>query len=1419
MSLFENGVVRGQCRDAVDAKHRKKFLSKWDSRILRRSDNWLIMREKERQSTYKPQLQFAACCCQYASFVANEIRNLKGEKCAHKKLNSKIPWLGPRFLPETYTSQKRRLVSPDVIPDLACLKPVTILHPYFFDELNICPRCGATGDDLSWGRWTTSGPRDVHGVYGEEQVIGVQMRCNKCKEARGNTGRRGGRGKGGGGDDDDDDDYDDPSYCWGTASYQFWEGKEHWEIPNGVPHMKWRSAVTSDLYDLIIELRPSLTSAGLAEHIKQLHLLQYHKQRREYLASFEARAKQKTWLAPAKLQKFPEPHTGRHQEGYDNTSISDELITDIYLNWSKATRQGESEESLRTKTALAPNPGVALSIDATFRSASKATVTDKDKTHTCVYKGGITTVLNEETVIVAWRFCFTQGNWELQELLQGIKRRLTLRGVPEPDMVVSDCCCHVAKAIHEVFPDAVVCLDVWHLLMQYLVCLVGGSKSPVRANVARDIVDAVLKSRALDKTPAVYWKKDEQEVHLEAAFKKWESKGVWTAAGTKAHQEQLGHVRKGCLTRPRDDIRADGSRIEGSHKGWNSLQRSFSSGIEMMAALGHDFVLRHNTRVEYALKAPPMFTRSTFGSHHIRLVNDCAQRWNKQLAKADKEGLALEPLPVLDAPNSGETFGMMKMSPDTAAHQSLTSIKKEPADEEHDLLDLSSQDFLDANYVLSGVGVDPSLLYQLPQPSSSATSPDVLPEYLRSSSITPHPCAFPHDTSGLGLTPQSLSSPPPRLPASERNGAMPPPACLVRLNILRAPRRPRDRQHPSATTRCPLPACLWPLPGQPQPLPEGVLPGTFSSQSWNAPLFAFSPESTPPSSGMFSTTAGQEDMVYDPDSREQKTAIMETADRKGKAVDRGAMPAPAKYIRRDEQKGLTRAGLSSYTARSMSPDTQVPSTRKCRAESDDNALQAANPIEISSGDESDGPSQQKPPRRKKLRLHVPGMPTATKTKPETTASEPKGSTSTSPDAGLPSSSLGATLESFFQSQSQSSTQLISAPSTTHFPRPTISGLTRSQRLFSVTSGGIDPRSLSLKSVDYPEFKLFLRLRTRDKWMTYTMSPYHWVCAASIYNKELEDLNKSTRTQRPLKTPRALMDKLFELEPKLIARIISGDYGSRSGHSPTFWYPHCHAFPLYIGGRSGSELAAKLVNGKKVSPKVHTCHRCKRVMYPGPANSKLNHARGICSDQVWQSARLEKARSERKVAPALEEPPPFPQPEKLFTADKGGHYFHADRLFRLLRDFYVRIILGVAGSGPNAMYDIAFAALLQARVKVLEASPTSSTVVLFRPYRNVKTMGLGDGQTYLNCGEEWIRLDDLSDNDNIEHPLGDPGSQPDARTRTPEPVATPEPGPLQVGRSRNGESFSPSSTSHAGSQHPDISRAGSQHPDKSHEGSP
>jgi hypothetical protein len=52
--------------------------------------------------------------------------------------------------------------------------------------------------------------------------------------------------------------------------------------------------------------------------------------------------------------------------------------------------------------------------------------------------------------------------------------------------------------------------------------------------VAKDITDAILKARSGKGVSAMYWKKNEQEINLIAAYEKWLKKGgVWSAAADK----------------------------------------------------------------------------------------------------------------------------------------------------------------------------------------------------------------------------------------------------------------------------------------------------------------------------------------------------------------------------------------------------------------------------------------------------------------------------------------------------------------------------------------------------------------------------------------------------------------------------------------------------------------------------------------------------------------------------------------------------------------------------------------------------------------------------------------------------------------------------------------------------------------------
>lgn len=110
------------------------------------------------------------------------------------------------------------------------------------------------------------------------------------------------------------------------------------------------------------------------------------------------------------------------------------------------------------------------------------------------------------------------------------------------------------------------------------------------------------------------------------------------------------------------------------------------------------------------------------------------------------------------------------------------------------------------------------------------------------------------------------------------------------------------------------------------------------------------------------------------------------------------------------------------------------------------------------------------------------------------------------------------------------------------PKIEITGLTPSQRLFSIATG-INPLSSSIASGD--EFFLFMNLRAEHQWVSFGMTPQKWVDAAVTYNVELEKLNRRLGHFRSnwatWKTPRALMEKLGEVEPMILRRLATGDY--------------------------------------------------------------------------------------------------------------------------------------------------------------------------------------------------------------------------------------------------------------------------------------
>ena len=150
--------------------------------------------------------------------------------------------------------------------------------------------------------------------------------------------------------------------------------------------------------------------------IIELHLLEYNELRLEYLKCLESRpllshfqsASLKPFSTPYYTKSGPDPDL----RGYDDKSISNEMITEVFTEFSEKTRQGESDEYLRTLSGTQQQdpiknisdlaPAKCLSLDHTFRAAAKATVTDSSKHDTKLMNGGIVSTVNEGTEILGW---------------------------------------------------------------------------------------------------------------------------------------------------------------------------------------------------------------------------------------------------------------------------------------------------------------------------------------------------------------------------------------------------------------------------------------------------------------------------------------------------------------------------------------------------------------------------------------------------------------------------------------------------------------------------------------------------------------------------------------------------------------------------------------------------------------------------------------------------------------------------------------------------------------------------------------------------------------------------------------------------------------------------------------------------------
>lgn len=101
-----------------------------------------------------------------------------------------------------------------------------------------------------------------------------------------------------------------------------------------------------------------------------------------------------------------------------------------------------------------------------------------------------------------------------------------------------------------------------------------------------------------------------------------------------------------------------------------------------------------------------------------------------------------------------------------------------------------------------------------------------------------------------------------------------------------------------------------------------------------------------------------------------------------------------------------------------------------------------------------------------------------------------------------------------------------------------SNLSRSQSIFAIATG-IDPRALSIGRGD--EFFEFMAMRQEFGWATFNMNPKRWADFTKIYNTRLAALAQRKGLSVVMKNPRALQDKLGEIEPQIANRIYKQNF--------------------------------------------------------------------------------------------------------------------------------------------------------------------------------------------------------------------------------------------------------------------------------------
>ncbi|KAG2740956.1 hypothetical protein P692DRAFT_20688297, partial [Suillus brevipes Sb2] len=175
MSVYEPDAIRKLLAALEPKDSRKKFEASWKFSVKKQVESWTGHDDRMTNPRPRRQYEWEAEIIEYVNYISDKTRVRSAKALTQPHLDSKIPLLGPHFVPPCYLHALRRnQLEPAVNPETLYLKPLWVIHPFYYSELARCPRCNCT-DSIRWDGWTGTGPRDVHGMFVNEGAIGTQL--------------------------------------------------------------------------------------------------------------------------------------------------------------------------------------------------------------------------------------------------------------------------------------------------------------------------------------------------------------------------------------------------------------------------------------------------------------------------------------------------------------------------------------------------------------------------------------------------------------------------------------------------------------------------------------------------------------------------------------------------------------------------------------------------------------------------------------------------------------------------------------------------------------------------------------------------------------------------------------------------------------------------------------------------------------------------------------------------------------------------------------------------------------------------------------------------------------------------------------------------------------------------------------------